>query len=340
MKNSSVSGIYFTLLSDYLAKVSGGTHVQSHLEVAVGHFKYAPRARLDRSEVEALIEQIEKTTGGLSFGLDIGENIHPSDYGIVGYIFMNCANLQQALNYSFKYKRVLNQALDGKFFQEGDFYHYQLDNLMATKNLAPLIELDMASGIELARFLVGKDKSELIKIKAIHFQHQPLAKLERYRSIFNCPVRFGQPQNEVIVSKEVLALPIRSANPRMLKMLLRKFERIEKELSAQASFGQLIYSYLTEHKVANLPSASQAARDFHVSPSTLKKYLKSEDLNYSAICDSVRKDIAIKMVLDCETQIKEIYGCLNFASSSAFNRAFKRWTDLTPTQYRARGHYE
>lgn len=83
-----------------------------------------------------------------------------------------------------------------------------------------------------------------------------------------------------------------------------------------------------------------AARNFHVSPSTLKKYLKNEDLNYSAICDSVRKDIAIKMVLDCETQIKEIYGCLNFASSSAFNRAFKRWTDLTPTQYRARGHYE
>lgn len=335
MKNNSVSGIYFTLLSDYLTKISGDTPTQPNLDTAVENFKYAPRARLDRNELEDLIQCIENTTGNLSFGLDIGDNIHPSDYGIVGYIFMNCANLQQALNYSFKYKRVLNHALDGKFFQEGDYYHYQLNNSLATKNLAPLIELDMASGIQLARFLVGKDQCERVKIKAINFQHQPLASLEKYRRIFNCQVRFGQAQSEIVVSKDVLNLPIRSANPRMLKMLLRKFERIEKELSAQVSFGQLIHSYLIEHKVANLPSASQAARDFHISPSTLKNYLKNEALNYSAICDSVRKDIAIKMVLDSETQIKEIYGCLNFASSSAFNRAFKRWTGLSPTQYRA-----
>ncbi len=335
MKNKSVSGVYFTLLSNYLAKISCNASTQKTLEVETHDFKYAPRARLDRNELECLIQRIEKTTGNLSFGLDIGDNIHPSDYGIVGYIFMNCADLKQALNYSFKYKRILNHALGGDFFQDGDYYHYQLNNSLDNKNLAPLIELDMASGIQLARFLVGKDLSYRVKIKTIHFQHQPLAPLETYRRIFNCPVRFGQAKSELVISKEVLNLPIRSANPRMLKMLLRKFERIEKELSTQVSFGQLVHSYLLEHKASNLPSASQAARDFHVSPSTLKNYLKNEALNYSAICDAVRKEIAIKMVLDNETQIKEIYSCLNFASSSAFNRAFKRWTGLSPTQYRA-----
>ena len=334
MKNSSVSGIYFTLLSDYLEKVSAGTSVLPNKDKASDNFKNSQRGRLDRTEVEALISRIEKVTGDLSFGLNIGEHIHPSDYGIVGYIFMNCANLQQALNYSFKYKRVLNQALEGKFFQEGEYYHYQLDSAMEAKSMAPLIELDMASGIQLARFLVGADKIHLLKVKAIRFKHQPLAKLERYKQIFNCLVQFGQDENEVVISKQVLQLPIRSANPRMLKMLLRKFERIEKEVSPQASFSQLIYAYLAEHKAAALPSATQAAKDFHISPSTLKNYLKLEELNYSAICDSVRKDIAIKMVLDSATQIKEIYACLNFSSSSAFNRAFKRWTDLTPTEFR------
>jgi AraC-like DNA-binding protein len=335
MKKNSVSGIYFTLLTNHLAKIAGDTPTPPNLDTAVEKFKHAPPARLDQNELDGLIQCIENTTGSLSFGLDIGDNIHPADYGIVGYIFMNSANLQQALNYSFRYKRVLNHALDGQFFQEGDYYHYQLNNSLATKNLAPLIELDMASGIQLARFLVGQDQCERVKIKAINFQHQPLAPLEKYHRIFKCPVRFGQAKSEIVVSKDVLNLPIRSANPQMLKMLLRKFERIEKEPFAQVSFGQLIHNYLIEHKAANLPSASQAAQDFRISPSSLKHYLKNEELNYSAICDSVRKDIAIKMVLDSETQIKEIYGCLNFASSSAFNRAFKRWTGLSPTQYRA-----
>ena len=50
------------------------------------------------------------------------------------------------------------------------------------------------------------------------------------------------------------------------------------------------------------------------------------------------KKKALKMATSPDIKIKEIYMSLNFHSAIAFNRAFKRWTNMTPTEYRKKIH--
>jgi len=336
MKRITVSQLYFDLLSDYLKKIDTSYLQKSDDAVEGERCQDAYKKRVNQSEIEKIIEEIEKRTGNLSFGLKIGEHIHPSDYGTVGYALMNFSNLYQALNFTAQHKHLLNEAFSTRLIRKGTRYHYQTNNITANRNLATLVELDFASAIQLARFFVGAQHGIGVKLIQVNFQHDALGDLKDYHRIFNCPVQFGQNTNEFVISKRVLDIPIRSANPQMLNMMLRKIERWKKEFITQSSFSQKVISYISSQKDAKIPDLSSAANEFNISVSTLKKRLMNEGLNYSSICDSVRKNIALKMMSSPATQVKEIYIKLNFASSSAFNRAFKRWTNMTPTEYRCR----
>jgi len=334
MKRIAISQIYLNLLSDYLDKITLAHKPEPGDVVEKEKCLEAYKSKVDQSEIENIIGEIEKETGNLAFGLKVGEHIHPSDYGTIGYAMMNFPNLHQALGFAAEHKHMLNQAFSTELKQKGSKYHYQTKNIMANHRLAPLVELDYASAIQLARFFVGAQRSKGVKLIQVNFQHEALSDAKDYQRIFDCPVHFGQATSELVISKRVLGMPIRSANPQMLQMLLRKVERWKKDMLSQASFSQKVLSYISSQKQENIPSISSVADEFSISVSTVKKRLKLEKLNYSTLCDDVKKNIALKMVANPVTQIKEIYINLNFASSSAFNRAFKRWTNMSPTEYR------
>jgi len=336
MKRITVSQLYFDLFSDYLKKLDGADLHKPVDGIDDKNRTDVYQKRVDQSEIEEIIGKIEKRTKNLSFGLKIGEHIHPSDYGTIGYSLMNFPNLYQALNFAAEHKHLLNEAFSTRLVRKGTRYHYQTNNISVSRNLATLVELDFASAIQLARFFVGAQKDEEVEITQVNFQHNALCHLKDYERVFKCPVSFGQKVNEFVISKHVLDIPIRSANPQVLNLMLRKVERWKQEFVTQSSFSQRVIRFITSREEEKIPDIAAAADEFNISVSALKKRLLREGLNYSALCDAVKKDQAVKMLANSSIQVKEIYIKLNFASSSAFNRAFKRWTNMTPTEYRAR----
>jgi len=291
--------------------------------------------RLSLGTIESLVSSIVDTTKSKSLGLDIGKHIHPSDYGIFGYALMNCSTLAQAAELVVTHCSLLNQAFDVNLIERDEDIHFQLENTSTTFASQILVELHLSSVVQMARFLAGPQKSDDVTMSEVCFQHKALADITQYQKIFNCPVRFEQKKNEIVVSNNVLAQPIRSASPKMLSMLLKKVTRLEEEMNDSIAFGQRVCNFV-ENSIseAGLPSAAIVADHFNISMSTLKKHLHQENLNYTAICDDVRKKMAIKMVVCSTEQLQNISDYLGFSNSSAFHRAFRRWTAVTPAEYR------
>jgi len=291
--------------------------------------------RLSLDIVESLVSSIAKESKNKSFGLEIGEHIHPSDYGIFGYALMNCSNIAQAAELVESHGSLLNEALTVTLAEMGDNFHFQLENSSSKPESQVLVEFHLSSVFQLARFLVGPQKSTDIVLSEVCFKHAALADISKYQRIFNCPVRFNQAKNEIVVSKNLLSKPVRSASPKMLSMLLKKVDRLSDEMNDQVSFGRKVCDFVENYiSTTGLPSAADVAGHFNVSLSTLKKYLHQENLNYTVICDEVRKTIAIKMVVCSSEQLQNISDYLGFSNSSAFHRAFRRWTKITPAEYR------
>jgi AraC-like DNA-binding protein len=68
---------------------------------------------------------------------------------------------------------------------------------------------------------------------------------------------------------------------------------------------------------------------------TLHRSLAAEGTTYRELLDQLRCDLATRHLADDRISIAEIAFLLGFSEISAFHRAFRRWTDRTPAEFRA-----
>ena len=87
--------------------------------------------------------------------------------------------------------------------------------------------------------------------------------------------------------------------------------------------------------VGALPSAGAglgaAARVLGMSPRTLQRRLRERGIVYAALIDQVRRRLSSKYLADAKLSLGEIAYLLGYSESSAFNRAYRRWTGRTPS---------
>lgn len=87
---------------------------------------------------------------------------------------------------------------------------------------------------------------------------------------------------------------------------------------------------------AQWPLLDDVARELHVAPTTLRRRLLAEGTSYQGIKDDLRRDLAIHHLCASRLSVAEIAGLLGFQETSAFHRAFKRWSGVQPGEYRRR----
>ena len=69
----------------------------------------------------------------------------------------------------------------------------------------------------------------------------------------------------------------------------------------------------------------------------MQRRLQRIDLTFSAIADDVRLELASQQLLDSSDTIEEIARALGFSTQESFMRAFSRWSDMSPGEFRRQG---
>lgn len=66
----------------------------------------------------------------------------------------------------------------------------------------------------------------------------------------------------------------------------------------------------------------------------LQSELRSAGTSVAEIRNEMRRELAIDSIRSTDTEIAQIAGSLGYTSSSNFSRAFRKWTGLSPSQFR------
>ncbi len=332
-KEITLSSAYAVMLTRYLKALNHANAFASSNTTNALADGYLER-RTPFSEITSLIDAIAASQGNYGFGLDIGKAVHPSDYGLLGYLLMNCETLSEAIAQAVTFKRFGNQGLKAHTKQNENHIFYALNRTHPSRYLDTLVELDFASAYHFGHILAGPHCSQTVKLDRVEFMHQPIGSIERYTACFNCPVTFGAQQDQIVLHAFAGQLPVHGANRTIYSLIKDKLERLQSELEQGVSLSEQTYDYLQHNMGPDLPDSLATAKHFHMSLSAYKKHLKHENQCFQQISDQVRMDIACRLITHENIALKEVGFQLGFNSSSAFNRAFRRWLGMSPAEYR------
>jgi AraC-like DNA-binding protein len=68
---------------------------------------------------------------------------------------------------------------------------------------------------------------------------------------------------------------------------------------------------------------------------SLQRRLAEADSTYQSLLDDTRRDLALRHIEDPAKSVTDVTFLLGYSQQSAFTRAFRRWTGMSPSAYRA-----
>jgi AraC-like DNA-binding protein len=157
-----------------------------------------------------------------------------------------------------------------------------------------------------------------------------------YRAHFGAPVRWNAGDAAIVLSAEALQIPLVRADASMLAY----FERQAAELAARHAHEEelplRVRRLVIQSLPAGPPSLELIARRVGVSARSLRRHLQAQGTSFHALVEQIRSDLARQYLCDPRLTISEIAFLVGFSELSPFQRAFRRWTDLTPRAFRQR----
>ena len=190
------------------------------------------------------------------------------------------------------------------------------------------------------------DANEFIcNIFKVCANHSPESKSVIYSAIYHAIGKVIEAKNIIDVefkpktSDEILSELLSSSDDEIMRHILLLMENIvNTETSSAKKRIAEISNYIMEHFNENLYLDSLAQK-FGVTPKYLSKLLKEHlGISFKAYLTQLRIDKAKELLARDDIKINEICTAVGFMNHSAFIRAFKLQTGISPSEYRETLH--
>jgi AraC-like DNA-binding protein len=147
-------------------------------------------------------------------------------------------------------------------------------------------------------------------------------------------IDFDQEASFIEVDMKTLRAGRPGIDPGLLELLLATAEDELATIVEQDSLTALVRMHIAEQMKRRVQDADAIASTLAMSPSTLRRRLKDEGTSVRELRDDVLRELATQALRQTRANISSISYELGYSEVSAFDRAFRRVTGQSPTEYR------
>lgn len=331
MPNHYVDGHIWNGLDQVLRKLPGGaTPIFKEIGVNLAHLgQYGTSEPL--SKYVAFFETGAKMTGDSNFGLHIGALIKPARSALPGNMCLYSKNLREAI---VNLNQTLPTLIQGMVLslQENEedviLYSQMLDPNL--KGHSQFDDLCIAYLLSMLRGVMGRHWSP----KETHFEHSLKGSDKFYKRFFNTTVRFDQPINAILISKDDLEKKNRNYNPYLLEMMKYYARDHIESATIDLSITERTSLLLQEAFEMGRTDILYIADRLSMAPHSLHRHLKKEGHSFRKLLETARIERAIQYLSNTTLQISIIAQKLGYSETSALSRSFQRVTGMSPSAFR------
>lgn len=287
-------------------------------------------ARIPIATAHALLRSAVALTGDEAIGLRAAADVSLKDMGVLGYAIASAANVGEALQIGGRHVRLVNDALDVALIRRGGKAMVHFDCRVAL----PRAAADYLICAMLRTWTQASPRFSRPETR-IYFLHPAPAQLEPYARAFPAQhVQFSAPYLGFVLPDVWLSEPLARADAGLHAVLRKSAELLLAELPRVESVTERVRALLIAELASGPPGISNIAKQLGMSERTLERRLDTEGTTFSELLDTLRRSLATRHLREHGTATADIALLTGFAQTSAFYRAFRRWTGTTPNEYR------
>ncbi len=285
--------------------------------------------RLDIPTYQHIIRRARALTGEPALGIYFGLDMRVSSHGLLGYAALTSATVGDALRLAVRYVPTRTTAIGLRVTEAGDQAALVVEENVDFGDARDAVLFAFTMGLwQIARTATGVPVTG-----EVDFPFPRPSYLDRFTSVLPTAPRFDQPRTRIVFAKEVLLLPMSMSDPAALQIAREHCEQELRGLGFGGDVVERLRAVLPLEGGGGYRTLDDCARALHMSERTLKRRLAAHGTSFTSVLDDIRCEAAVMWLRDENASHADIAEQLGYADASAFSRAFRRWTGMTPAAF-------
>lgn len=278
-----------------------------------------------------LFDTAAKTVHNDNFGLEVGSAFQPKHLGPLGYAAICSPTLFTALRNLVKYFPAHQGSTSFGLIQDGDVlwlsYRITDDRIKCRRQDA---ELSLGIFCNIFKAALGEDWQPL----EVRFEHAKPGDSAEHETIFGAPVEFYRRTNSFAFRRNDLDARMPTQDPYLFSIISSFFELQSGLPQDLEDFSVVVKNQIKLHLGDKFSTVSGIAQLLGLRDSAFQRQLKSRGLLFSDILRAARQELALHYMENTDVPLTNIAYDLGYSDLSAFSRAFRAWTGVSPQRYR------
>lgn len=292
-----------------------------------------PTLSLSLNAYCGLFEEAARHTQNDNFGLWFGNQFMPRDLGMLGYVAVASPTLGSALENLVGYFDFHQQGSTMRLSRADCLLKldYQIHDGRIVERRQDA-ELSLGMFLNIFRECLGPHWGP----EEVHFEHPKPLDWKEHDRAFEAPVYFNQPTNALLFRPDLLAGDMPNGDTRLLAIVQTCLSSLGFNDNIAESLVDRLRNLLRVKLPEGYPSLESVAAEMNLSVSAVQRVLAFEGLSYKDLVERTRQDLSLLYLRQVHLPLSEIAFLLGYSELSAFSRAFRRWHDVSPRDYRDR----
>lgn len=293
-----------------------------------------------------LYQHVMYITQDESFGMLSGGKLPIGTFRMMCHAIINCKTMEHAFRRASDFHEIVRGTKikpqltkQGKtaivsFTGLGSLDKTEIEALIAAEQPAQICT-SLSVWHHFISWLIG----ERVELSTVNFSFSEDQALVNCHTRFQSKIRYNHHENSITFPIHYLDYPVVQTEETLHGFLKTAPYQLLVMVGDSGSLKDQVVALIGKDFSLNPPNAEKVARTLNMSLSTLRRRLLEENTTFQKIKDECRKKSAIKYISSPQLSINDVAELMGFDEPSAFFRSFKRWTGMTPKEYRQSEEY-
>ena len=286
------------------------------------------KARVSVTQYAQLWIVLANTMNDEFFGMD-SHPMRRGSYTLLSKSVLSAENLGKALQHILQFLNLLLDDFNSTCFVQENYAYIVIQDRQHPKRM-----FSYATYLMLVHGLMCWLSGQRIILNSIQLKCNAPTDDSDYKIRFCDDIQYNTDENYIQFDANYLNIAIKQDKKSWYQFIQHTPYNLLVRFKNPNALSHQIRKYFLQTSCTKWPELTELAPQFHISEATMQRRLKQEGTNFQQLKNDIRRDLAISLLGQNTLSLQAISEQLNFQDTSAFHRAFKKWTGLSPGTYR------